>query len=152
MVNPFQRWVAAVLVLSVLASCSSNGEASGDTFVSPEPADEFASGLTIGFIPEGFNWVWNEGHETATFHTFQTQDESEQLSVGIQISPTPHPGSGEVVTRGDREFTIYDEGNQTRITEGLESDIRVDVVSDSLDTETLMRIAESVTYDSERAS
>ena len=57
-----------------------------------------------------------------------------------------------MVTRGDREFTIYDEGNQTRITEGLESDIRVDVVSDSLDTETLMRIAESVTYDSERAS
>lgn len=149
MVNRFPRWV---LVLSVVASCSSNGQGGGGTFVSPEPADEFASGLTIGFIPEGFNWVWNEGHETATFHTFQTQDESEHLSVGIQISPPRHPGSGEVVTRGDREFTIYDERNQARITEDVGSDIGVDVVSDSLDTDTLMRIAESVTYDPERAS
>lgn len=152
MVNQFSRWIATVVVLSVIASCSSNGEGGGGTFVTPEPAAEFASGLTIGFIPEGFSWVWNEGHETATFHTFQTQGESEQLSVGIQISPTPHPGPGEVVIRGDREFTIYDEGTQTRITEGVGSDIRVDVVSDSLDTDTLMRIAESVIYNPEDAS
>lgn len=151
MMKRFQRWATAVLVLSVVASCSSNGEGEGGTFVSPESADEVSSGLTIGFIPEGFTWVWNEGHETATFHTFQTQDGSEQLSVGIQISPPTHPGSGEVVTRGGREFIIYDEGNQARITEDVGNDVRVDVVSDSLDTDTLMRIAESVTYDPERA-
>lgn len=72
--------------------------------------------------------------------------------MGIQISPAPHPGSGEVATRGNREFTIYDEGNQTRITDDVGHAIRVDVVSDSLDTNTLMRIAESVTYDPEGAS
>jgi hypothetical protein len=121
-------------------------------FLSPEPADEFASGLTIGFIPEGYSWVWSEGHETATFHTFQTQDESELLSVGIQISPPPHPGSGEVVTRGERVFTIYDEGSQIRVSEEVGNDTRVDVVSDSLDIDTLMRIAESVTYDPEDVS
>lgn len=135
---------AAVLFL-VLASCSSSE--TGGNLTSPDPPVEWASGLTIAFIPEGFRWVWNEGHETATFHTFQTEDESETLSIGIQIDPPRHPGSGEDVTRGDRWFVVYDEGSQIRVTEEAGNDVRVDVVSDSLDVDTLLRIAESVTYE-----
>lgn len=161
------RGVSAILIGAalMLSACSEDTSSPNETvavettvqqtdttFVSPQPPDEFASGLTIGFIPEGFSWVWNEGHETATFHMFQTQDESEQLSVGIQMSPPPHPGSGEVQTRGDREFTIYNEGDEVRITEDVGNEVRVDVVSSSLDADTLMRIAESVTYNPDAGS
>lgn len=141
------RRIATVVVHSVVVSCASNVQEAGGTFTSPDPLDVWASGLTIGFIPEGFSWVWNEGHETATFHTFQTEDESEQLSIGIQIAPPLHPGSGEAVTRGDREFVVYDEGAQIRVTEDVGNDTRIDVLSDSLDTDTVLRIAESITYD-----
>ncbi|MGH8923992.1 MAG: hypothetical protein ACRDWA_05025 [Acidimicrobiia bacterium] len=150
--NRIARGIATVVVLWVISSCSSNGQEPDGTFTSPEPPDEWASGLTIACIPEGFSWVWNEGHEAATFHTFQTEDESEQLSIGIQIAPPPHPGSGEVVRRGDREFTVYNEGNQIRVTEDVGNDSRIDVLSDSLDTERLLRIAESVTYEPGRDS
>lgn len=146
-VNRVIRGMAATVVVLALASCSSGRQEVGNTFTSPGPLDEWASGLSIGFIPEGFSWVWNEGHETATFHVFQTEDESQQLSVGVQIAPPQHPGSGELVARGGHEFVVYDEGARIRVTEELGNDIRLDVLGDSLDTDTLLRIAESVTYD-----
>jgi hypothetical protein len=134
------------MVVFVTASCSGSADSNQTTFTSPEPPDEFASGLTVGFIPEGFTWVWNEGHETATFHVFQTENEAGQLSVGVQISPSAPTEPGEAVTRGSREFIIYDEGSWTRVTEAVGDDTRVDVLSNALDTETLLEVAESVAY------
>lgn len=115
-------------------------------FDAPLTPSEFESGLTIGNLPAGFHWVWNGGHETATFHVFQTEDGSEQLSVGIQESPPDHPGTGEPVTLSGREFVVYDEGNQIRVTEDLGIGIRIDVLSGSLNRETLLEIAASVSY------
>lgn len=136
------------MILLFVVSCASPSDGgSPGSFTAPPPPNEFASGLTIGFVPEGFDWVWNEGHETATFHTFQTEDESEQIWVGIQMSPPPHPGTGEPLSRGGRDFVVYDSGTEVRVTEDLGNDIRIDVVSASLDTETLLRIAESVAFD-----
>jgi len=142
-----KRWTGLVLLALIAVSCSFPAVVTDSvSFTSPEPPDEFASGLTIGFIPEGFAWVWNEGHETATFHTFQTADESSQLSVGIQVSPPPHPGSGEEVSRAGRQFVAFDLEREIRVTEAVGNDVRLDVVSASLDEETLLRVAESVTF------
>ncbi|HZD23736.1 MAG TPA: hypothetical protein VE569_10105 [Acidimicrobiia bacterium] len=143
-----RRFAFLVLASLAVAACSgSTGQEVGTAFTSPQPPDEWASGLTIGFIPDGYSWVWNEGHETATFHVFQTEDESGQLSIGVQISPPPHPGSGEALTRDGRHFVVYDEGTQIRVTEDVGDDTRVDVVSGSLDRKTLLQIAESITYE-----
>lgn len=116
----------------------------------PEPPDEFASGLTIGFIPEGFSFVWNEGHESAVFHVFQTEDESEQVSIGRQISPEPYPTPGEQIVRDDREFMLVEDTRETRVLEEVGGDVRLEVVSQSVDSETLLRVAESVVYHPER--
>jgi hypothetical protein len=118
----------------------------GTTFVSPQPPDEFASGLTIGFIPDGYFFVWNEGHESATFHVFQTEDGSDQVSVGVQESPQSS-GVGEAMTYDGRQFVVYEEGSQIRVTEEVGNDIRVDVLSGSLDEETLLQIAASTIFD-----
>jgi hypothetical protein len=91
--------------------------------------------------------VWNMGHETATFHVFMTADKSEQVSIGRQISPQPYPTPGQAVTGGGREFTIVEETTQTRVLEEVGSGIRIEVVSASLDPETLLRIAENTSYD-----
>jgi hypothetical protein len=155
--------VAALVFASV--ACSSTGaDEGGDEgsttvagsddgeWLAPEPPDEFASGLTVGFIPAGFTFVWNEGHETAVFHVFQTEDGSEQVSIGRQISPEPYPTPGEEVVRGDREFTLVEDTRETRVLEEVDGDIRLEVVSQILDSETLLRVAESVVYDPERDS
>jgi hypothetical protein len=152
----------AVFVLASGACTSTGADQGGDEgtttvarsddgeWVAPEPPDEFASGLTIGFIPEGFAFVWNEGHETAVFHVFQTEDESDQLSIGRQISPEPYPTPGEQVVRDDREFTLVQDTREVRVLEEVDGDIRLEVVSQTLDSETLLLIAESVVYDPER--
>jgi hypothetical protein len=118
----------------------------GTTFVSPQPPDEFASGLTIGFIPDGYLFVWNEGHESATFHVFQTEDGSDQVSVGVQQSPQSS-GEGKAVSYDGRQFVVYEEGSQIRVTEDVGNDLRVDVLSGSLDQETLLQIASSTHFD-----
>jgi hypothetical protein len=94
--------------------------------------------------------VWNEGHETAVFHVFQTEDESEQVSIGRQISPEPYPTPGEQVVRGKRELMLVEDTRETRVLEEVDGDIRVEVVSQTLDSETLLRIAESTSYDPAR--
>ena len=153
-------FAAFALPTVVLTACAAtgadDGAVAGSTTVAetewsaPEPPDEFASGLTIGFVPEGFGFVWNEGHETAVFHVFQTEDESEQVSIGRQISPEPYPTPGEVLVLGDREFTLVEDTRETRVLEEVDGDIRLEVVSQTLDSETLTQIAESVSYDPAR--
>jgi hypothetical protein len=76
-----------------------------------------------------------------------TADESGQVSVGRQIDPEPYPLAGESVTRADRDFTVVLGTREIRILEDVGNGIRVEVVSPSLDSETLLAIAESVTYD-----
>jgi hypothetical protein len=141
------RWPGRVLlpVFLIAASCSSPASiGTPGSFSSPAPPDEFASGLTIGFIPAGFAWGWNEGHETAKFHTFQTEDESQQLSVGIQMSPPSPSSPGETTTRNGREFIVYDSSTEIRVTQDIGNNIRIDVVSSTLDPATLLQVAESV--------
>lgn len=118
----------------------------GTTFVSPQPPDEFASGLTIGFIPDGYFFVGNEGHESATFHVFQTEDGSDQVSVGVQVSPQSS-GEGEAVSLDGRQLVVHEEGSQIRVTEDVGNNHRVDVLSGSLDQETLLQIAASTHFD-----
>lgn len=108
----------AVLSLTV-AACSSPSSGSDDgRWSAPEPPDEDASGLSIGFIPDGFSFVWNEGHKTATFHVFQTEDGSEQVSIGRQISPEPYPTAGEQIVRDGRELTLVEDTRETRVGRG----------------------------------
>lgn len=151
--------VFAVVSTACGATGADEGAVGGSTTVAgsdegewsaPEPPDEFGSGLTIGFIPQGFTFVWNEGHETAVFHVFQTENESEQVSIGRQISPEPYPASGEQVVRGEREFTLVKDTRETRVLEEVDDDIRLEVVSQILDSETLLRIAEPVSNDPAR--
>jgi hypothetical protein len=154
-VSKLPRWLVALVVVAFLAigafalwqaSANRTPETAG-SWSAPKPPDEFASGLTIGFIPDGFSFVWSEGHETATFHVFMTADDSEQVSVGRQIDPEPYPLAGESVTRAGRDFTVVEATRETRILEDVGNGIRVEVVSASLDSETLLAVAESVTYD-----
>ena len=106
-----------------------------------------SGGLTIGYIPEGYTFVWNEGHETATFHVFESADGSDRLAVGRQVSPEPYPLLGEEVIRDGRMFTLVEDTSGTSVLEDAGDDIRIEVVSSSLDSETLLRIAESVSFD-----
>lgn len=118
-----------------------SGQAADTPFFRHSP-----SGLTIGFIPDGYFFVWNEGHESATFHVFQTADGSDQVSVGVQESPQSS-GVGQAMTYDGRQFVVYEEGSQIRVAEEVGNDIRVDVLSGSLDQETLMQIAASTIFD-----
>ncbi len=103
------------------------------------------SGLTIGSVLVGFAWVWNEGHDSATFNVFETDDGLQQLSIGRRISPPTGDEAGETVTRSGRVFAVYDERADTRVTEDVGNDTRVGVLSDSLELDTLLQIAESIT-------
>jgi hypothetical protein len=142
--------LTGLAIVSILATaCTTSGETVGEgRFTAPSLPDEFASGLRIDFIPDGYTFVWNEGHETAEFHVFQADDGSSQLSVGVQVFPPTHDsGPTEVVIRGERHFDIYDEGEWTRLIEDVGNATRIDVLSNTLDVGTLVRVAESVTYE-----
>lgn len=135
----------------VVAACSSTGaDERAEIWSAPDPPSDFASGLTIGFLPDGFTFVWNEGHETATFHVFESADATLQFSVGRQIATEPYPFPGEEVTRNGRTFTLVETTRETRILMHADRDVRVEVVSRTLDAATLMRIADSVGYDADR--
>lgn len=144
-----QSGITFLLVVLIAASCTTvGGSKGGESFSAPAPPDEDASGLIIGFVPDGYDFVWNEGHETATFHVFQTEDGSGQLSVGVQLFPPAGDSArSERVIRGGREFEIHGEGDRIRVTENVVGGARVDVVGDSLDVATLLRVAESVVYE-----
>jgi hypothetical protein len=137
-----------ILSLTVSACWGSSGD---ESWSAPDPPDGWASGLEVGYVPDGYSFVRNEGHETATFHVFQTGD-GDQVSIGRQISPEPYPIPGEQVDRDGREFTLVETSNETRVLEEMPRDIRVEVVSQSLDADTLLRVAESVSYDPNRDS
>ena len=113
----------------------------------PEPPSEWASGITVGEIPPCYYFGWNEGHETATFHVFVAQDGASQFAVGRQRTSEPWPVEGYEVALSGRIFTITPE---VRIIEGVGDGVRIEVVSQSLDRDVLLRIADSVRYDPER--
>ncbi len=142
----FMGLVVVSLALTACSSPTSGNDGTG-SWSAPEPPAEFASGLTIGFIPEGFAFLWNEGHETATFHVFQSTDASSQFAVGRQIAPEPYPFPGENITRNGRSLTVVEGTRETRVLTGADGDVRVEVVSRTLDSETLLRIAASVDYE-----
>ena len=137
------------LALAVTTACSGAPDAdpTAYTFVAPDPPYQFASGLTIEFVPAGYEYVRDAGHESAAFHVFEPADGSALLSVGVQFHPSPHPNEGESVTRGGREFTIYAEGQRTRVRETADAGDVIDVLADSLDTETLLDVAASIRLD-----
>lgn len=145
-----RNFLLGILILSLTVSACSTSSGGGP-WTAPDPPDGGGSGLTIGYLPNGFSFVWNEGHETATFHVFQRED-GEELAVGRTISPRPSPSVGEEVTREGRRFTLLESDNETRVLEELASLVRVEVVSRSLDADTLLRIAESVSYNATRDS
>jgi hypothetical protein len=140
-------WMTVLTLAITACSSPTNGDTGDGPFTAPAPPDEWASGLTIGYIPEGFTFVSNQGHETATFHVFMTADESQQVAIGRQISPPPYPTAGQAVTRAGRDFTVVEDTAETRILEKVGNGIRIEVASPSLDSETLLRIAESTSYD-----
>jgi len=145
------RSVLSLLVVMTTTACSPPADGTtGATFNAPD-ADEWSSGLTIGFIPAGYVFAWNEGHETAIFHVFQAEEGPGQLSVGIQVSPGAQQEPGSRVSRGGHDFIVYGEGARTRATEDVGDGFRVDVLADSLDLETLLEIAESMTFTPDNA-
>ena len=111
-----------------------------------DPPSAWASGLTLSYIPDGFTFKWNEGHESADFHVFESADGSE-FSVGRH---RPASVAGEQVTRNGRVFTIVEYPRQTRIREDVDNGFSIEVVSRSLDTDTLLRIADGMSYDPSR--
>jgi hypothetical protein len=141
--------LVAAFVLAACATPAPVGDTETGQWLAPEPPDEFASGLMIGSVPDGFAFEWNEGHETAILHTF-TSANGAQISIGRQLSPPPYPIAGEEVIRNGREFTVI--ADEVRILEQLDDGVRVEVVSASLDVDSLLLIAESVSYDPSRDS
>ena len=139
-----------VLVLGIVAAaCGSTDRPAGvgsSSWSAPDPPVECASGITIGFVPAGYAFVYNEGHETATFHVFQAGDGS-QFEVGRQLPPPPYPTSGHQVTRAGRVFTV---NGEVRVFEELANGTRIEVLSHNLDEATLLDVAESVIYDPTR--
>jgi hypothetical protein len=62
----------------VVAACADKPAGGTSTsWSAPDPPDEWASGLTIGVVPAGYSFAYNEGHETATFHVFTADDPPE---------------------------------------------------------------------------
>lgn len=56
----------------------------------------------------------------------------------------------EDVTRDGRVFTLIRDGNETRVLKDIGNNVRVEVVSGSVDTETLLSIAEGISRDTTR--
>ncbi len=113
-----------------------------------EPPSLWASGLTLNYIPDGFTFDINQGHESATFHDFTSTDGLGKFSVGRVANP--EPVAGEQVTRDGRVFTIVEYSRETRIKEEVGNGFIIEVVGRSLDTDTLLRIADGMSYDPTR--
>lgn len=154
-----RRAVVVAVVALVLAACSgaTSGEGAGvpsasrggtaASWVASALDDDGASGLRIGYVPAGYSFVFNEGHESAMFHRF-VADDGTWFAVGRSLFPSPYPIGGVDVVRDGRTFTVIE--GERRILEDVGDGVRVETVSGSLDVETLLRIAESVTYDPAR--
>lgn len=56
----------------------------------------------------------------------------------------------EEVARGDRRFTVIRDGTETRVLTDMGNDVRVEVVSRSVDTESLLSIVEDISRDTTR--
>jgi hypothetical protein len=59
---------------------------------------------------------------------------------------------GEEVIRDGRAFTLVEDTSGTSVFEEAGGDTRIEVMSSSLDSETLLRIAESVSFDRTKTS
>ena len=68
-------------------------------------------------------------------------------SVGRRLSAPPMSFQGRHVTRGGRVFTVVQAEGETRIVEDVGNGVLIEVASRTLDTEALLDIAETVTYD-----
>jgi hypothetical protein len=128
-------------------SVPTSSGAAPTSWSAPDPPDEWASGLSIGTIPSGYSFAYNEGHETATFHVFVSDAGTSQFAVGRQLPPVLFPTAGRQIERNGRVFTVNDE---VRVFEELTSGVRLEVLSQSLDEATLLEIAQSVSYDPAR--
>jgi len=53
-------FLVAAIVLAACAAAPS-GDTENGPWEAPEPPDEFASGLTVVAVPDGFAFEWNEG-------------------------------------------------------------------------------------------
>ncbi|MEX1209167.1 MAG: hypothetical protein WEE36_11315 [Acidimicrobiia bacterium] len=114
-----------------------------------DPPAEFASGLRIDAVPLGYHFTHNQGHETAVFHVFVSEDGETSFSVGRYLAPYPYEATGREIELGGRVFVVNDE---IRIFEHVAEGVRIEVISQTLAEEWLLPIAESVTYEAERDS
>ena len=138
-------WPAVGVVLASVWSCDGAHDQGQDTTVG-----EFGDGITITGIPDGFAFTVAVGVGASSSFMFATADGSAEFSVGRQLSAPPMSIQGRHVTRDGRVFTVVQAEGETRIVEDVGNGVLIEVVSRSLDTEALLDIAESVTYDPAR--
>ena len=135
-------WLAVgVMLLSVWSCGGAHDQRQGTT------VGEFGDGVTITGIPDGFAFTVAVGVGGSSSFMFATADGSGEFSVTRRLSAPPMSFQGRHVTRGGRVFTVVQAEGETRIVEDVGNGVLIEVASRTLDTEALLDIAETVTYD-----
>lgn len=172
------RWVVAVLALvGAIAACSgadneqaAPGPTPGPTVeqaataaptprVSPTapPADppqteiQVGSGLTVTWLPDGYELAWDEGTLGVNFYVFTTVDEASQIAVGRWTRshdlPQSERMSEEVETDGRTLLVTTYSRNETRVWEDRPDGIRVEVVGRHTPPDLLVEVMLGLRYD-----
>jgi len=142
---PIVGWLAVGVVLLSVWSCDGAHDQGQDT-----TAGEFGDGITITGIPDGFAFTVAVGVGGSSSFMFATADGSAEFSVTRRLSAPSMSIQGRHVTRDGRVFTVAQVEGQTRTVEDVGNGVLIEVASRTLDTESLLDIAETVTYDPAR--
>lgn len=110
------------------------------------PADTLPTGLTVGYVPEGFYPTSESQHiQRGRFNVFRSETEAEELTVGV-LGPDVTLPAGETVRRGEMDFVVTVSGEHNRVTRTVDG-VAVEVASKALSAETLVSVSASITYD-----
>lgn len=115
--------------------------------IGPEPPMVLPTGLTVGYVPEGYQFNFESyGSRRRIGHTYRLQPADEaKLMMGLVGTPWTFR-DGERVLVGNREFWVDTEDDLTRVVEDL-GGIKIEVSSNALPREELLLVAQGLRYD-----
>ena len=121
-----------------------------------EPWEGTTTGIVPGHIPEGWVWHGSTGDAGNSYDAYiyvddtdpdRPPDEDRLLIIGVRREPRDYP-TGTTVTRNGRSFGVFEEAGHFLVVENLGA-VTIEVSSNGLPEETLLKVAERVHYDPE---
>lgn len=132
-----------------LAPLACNGALSG--WSASEAGAGWQSGIIIDELPQGYRYVQSEGtsdfRRSAVFHVFR-DGSNHEFAIGRRRFPDEYPLGGDVLEQSnDSTFWLVQGVTESRVYFLTPSQVRIEVVSSTIDVDQLLEIAKSVRYE-----